>query len=73
MIEQLRSKMEMYGFNVCSRYGSRLGIRPDVFRLFFIYTSFITFGSPLIIYLFMAFALKIKDYFVVRKRSVFDI
>jgi len=73
MIEEIRTKFETYGFNVCSRYGSRLGIKPDLIRLFFIYTSFITLGSPVIIYLVMAFGLKVKDYFMVRKHSVFDI
>jgi len=62
MIERLRDYCERRGFEVCSRMGARMGIKPGVVRLYFIYTSFIALGSPLIIYLILAFWIKIKDY-----------
>jgi len=43
--------------------------------LFFIYVSFLTFGSPLIIYLAMAFILEHKEFFKFKKRrkTVWDL
>jgi len=73
MIEELRSTFEKQGFEVCTRVGNRMRVKPDQIRLFFIYTSFIGMGSPIILYLSMATALRIKDYFWARKTSVFDL
>lgn len=42
-------------FGICSWLGSRLGIRASTIRLYFVYLSFFTFGSPVIIYLVLAF------------------
>lgn len=73
MIERIRNYCEIIGYDVCSRMGDRLGIQPEIVRLYFIYISFLTFGSPLIIYLFLAFWLRFKDYVIKSKRpSVLD-
>ncbi len=73
MIEKIRSFFEKNGFEVSSRLGQRIGLSADLVRLFFIYTSFVTFGSPLIIYLTLAFMMRTKDYLVQRRVSVFDL
>lgn len=73
MIEKIRSFFEKNGFEVSSRLGQRIGLRADLIRLFFIYTSFVTFGSPLIIYLTLAFMMRTKDYLIQRRVSVFDL
>lgn len=73
MINQLRDYCERRGFEVCSRLGDRIGIRPGVVRLYFIYTSFLALGSPLIIYLILAFWISIKDYLQSPRRSVLDL
>lgn len=72
-IEDLKHKLEQQGYEVCSRFGYRMGIDADRIRLFFIYTSFATLGSPVIFYLILAFFLKIKDRFIARRKTVFDI
>ena len=72
-IDQVRNYFERRGYEVCSRLGDRMGIRPSVIRLYFIYTSFIAFGSPLIIYLVLAFWIKVKDYLNVSRRSMLDL
>jgi len=41
--------------------------------LFFIYASFATLGVSFIVYLMLAFALKIKDFFFQKRPSVFDL
>lgn len=73
MIERLKGEFEKRGFEVCHRMGERLGIRPSRIRIFFIYTSFITMGSPLIVYLILAFILRLKDEVSQKRTSIFDL
>ena len=63
LIENGRSIIERSAFGVCQGIGDRLGIKASRVRLYFIYTSFIGMGSPLIIYLVLAFWLNVKKYF----------
>lgn len=73
LAENLKTTFEKQGFEVCSRMGDRIGIKAANIRLFFIYASFMTLGSPLIIYFSLAFLLRIKDYINSRRTSVFDL
>ena len=80
MIEIVRniiSWFEQRAFGVCEWWGKKLGINTTTVRMYFIYLSFFTFGSPVIIYFFMVFILENKRYFKLsnyRKRSsVWDI
>lgn len=72
-INEIRDYCERRGFEVCSRMGERMGIAPGVVRMYFIYTSFLAFGSPLIIYLILAFWIKLKDYTRDSRHSVLDL
>jgi len=47
--------LEKQLFGVCTSLGQYFKISTSRIRMYFIYASFLTFGSPLIIYLFMAF------------------
>ncbi|MCU0392902.1 MAG: PspC family transcriptional regulator [Thermoflexibacter sp.] len=58
----LQNFLEERAFGVCSKVGERLHISSGVIRMYFIYTSFLTFGSPIIIYLILAFWLNIRKY-----------
>lgn len=51
---------EDQAFGVCTRLGEYMGLSITSIRLFFIYTSFITFGSPVLIYLALAFIMNIR-------------
>ncbi|UCS93183.1 PspC domain-containing protein [Echinicola marina] len=62
-MEKLKIFFEDRAFGVCSKLGERLNFPIDSIRLFFIYTSFITLGSPVIIYVAMAMMMKIRKYF----------
>lgn len=62
-MEKLRSLIEQSFFGVCERIGERMGISTNIIRLYFIYTSFIAFGSPIILYLVLAFWVNIRKYF----------
>jgi phage shock protein C len=59
--------VEKRAFGVCAYIGERIGIPSGRIRLYFIYTSFITMGSPLIIYLVTAFWLNLRNY--IRRRD----
>jgi phage shock protein PspC (stress-responsive transcriptional regulator) len=61
-MKKLKSLFEKSAFGVCQYLGDKLGIAAGTVRMHFIYITFITMGSPLIIYLFMAFWLNIKRY-----------
>jgi phage shock protein C len=54
--------VEKYSFGVCTYLADKLGINESRVRLYFIYTSFVAFGSPVIFYLVTAFWLNIKRY-----------
>lgn len=74
MINKIHDFFELQAFGVCDWWGEKLGLRIGQIRLSFIYLSFITLGSPLIIYLIMAFILKHKYYFKAQKRrTIWDI
>lgn len=67
-IESTRFVIESKVFGVCERLGERLKMPVRDIRLFFIYASFLTVGSPVIIYMILAFWIRMKD-FVRRKRN----
>ena len=73
IILPLKYFFEKRGFEVSSRFGDRLGINPSSIRLFFIYLSFVTFGVSTGLYIILAFMLRIKDIFVAKRTSVFDL
>ena len=72
-MERLKYFFEKRAFGVCTYLGHRLGISSDTIRLYFIYVSFITMASPVIIYLILAFWLNIKKYIKPRKTAVWDL
>lgn len=69
----LRDVIEMSVYGVCSYLGRKLSMPSKRVRLFFIYTSFIALGSPIIIYLILTFVLNLR-YMINNKRNpVWDI
>jgi phage shock protein PspC (stress-responsive transcriptional regulator) len=70
----IKNFFERQAFGVCEWWGEKLGIQSSKVRVYFIYISFITLGSPFIIYLFFAFWLEHKDVFKRKARpTVWDI
>ena len=59
---QIRIFFERNGFAVCSRMAEVLGMKVKSVRLFFIYASFTTLIGGFVLYLTLAFWLKLKDY-----------
>ena len=71
--KSLRDIIEVNVFGVCSYLGRKLSMPSKRVRLFFIYTSFIALGSPIIIYLILTFILNLR-YMIKNKRNpVWDI
>lgn len=52
--------VEKYSFGVCSYLAHIWGLNESRVRLYFIYTSFVSFGSPIVFYLATAFWMNIK-------------
>lgn len=73
MIQNILDFFERQAFGVCTWLGDKLNMKRSNIRLFFIYASFLTLGSPLIVYLHMAFILKIKEYIQSSKTRVWDL
>ncbi len=63
MISKFQAAFEQQLFGVCEWLGSKLGIKSTRIRMYFIYLSFFTAGSPIIIYFVLAFLLEHKHYF----------
>lgn len=74
MLNYFRQVLEKKVFGVCQWWGGKLSIRSSRIRMFFIYASFVAMGSPLIVYLIMAFVLEHKQHFKgVRRKRVWDL
>jgi phage shock protein C len=71
-IDRIAAWFERQAFGVCSWWGRKLGIRATRIRMYFIYLSFFTVGSPVIIYFIMAFFLEHKNYFMPGKLKTRD-
>jgi phage shock protein PspC (stress-responsive transcriptional regulator) len=66
-MEKLKLFFEERAFGVCSKIGEKMRFPIDSIRLFFIYTSFVTLGSPVVLYVSLAMMMKIRTYF--RKKN----
>ena len=71
-MDKLRNSVERYAFGVCSYVGDKIGLSSNRVRLYFIYASFITFGSPIVVYLVLAFWINLKKYLQKSRHSVWD-
>ncbi len=69
-LDQIKGALEYYGFGVCQYLGEKMSIKSSLVRLYFIYLTFIGLGSPLFVYLFLAFWVNVRKY-VRRGISVF--
>ena len=70
--KRIQHFFEEHAFGVCTRLGEKLGIATSAIRLFFIYASFLTFGSPVLIYLALAFVMNIRKHLRRRNSAILD-
>ncbi|MGZ8525368.1 MAG: PspC domain-containing protein [Chitinophagaceae bacterium] len=68
-MNKFKSFIEWNAFGVCSAIGDRMGIAPSRIRQYFIYTSLLTMGSPIIIYMVLAFWRNMRKYVMSARRN----
>lgn len=68
-MNRLKNFIEWQAFGVCSAIGDKLGIATSRIRMWFMYISFLTLGSPLIIYMVLAFWMNMKRYMTAARRN----
>ncbi len=73
LIDKIKTFFERQAFGVCEWWGEKLKIKSANIRLFFIYTSFLTIGSTLIVYLVMSFILNLRNMTRSKRGSVWDL
>jgi len=72
-MEKLKTFFEFHLFGVCERIGEKLDIDSSRIRKYFIYLSFITFGSSLIVYLFLAFWMEHRKFLRKKRATIWEI
>ena len=68
-MNKLKSFIEWNAFGVCTAIGEKMGIATSRIRTWFIYISFLTMGSPIIIYMIVAFWMNMRRYVKAAKRN----
>ncbi len=71
-MQKLTDLLERSAFGVCSYLGKKMGIASSRVRVYFIYASFAAFGSPIVLYLFVAFWINVKDYIRNKRNAVWE-
>jgi len=68
-MKRLKNFIEWHAFGVCTAIGEKLGIATSRIRMWFMYISFLTMGSPIIIYMVIAFWMNMKKYMKAARRN----
>jgi phage shock protein PspC (stress-responsive transcriptional regulator) len=70
-MNKLKGFIEWQVFGVCAYLGEKMGVATSTIRKYFIYISFLSMGSPIVVYLFMAFWINLKNYIINARRNPF--
>ena len=68
-MNKFKQFIEWQAFGVCTAIGEKMGIATSRIRMWFIYISFLTMGSPIVIYMILAFWMNIKRYILATRRN----
>jgi len=68
-MNRLKDFVEWNAFGVCSAIGNRMGIATSRIRQYFLYLSVLTVGSPIVIYMVLAFWMNIRRYIKAARRN----
>lgn len=71
-MKKIQQLLEIQLFGVCSKIGEVMGISSGVIKMAFVYLCFFTFGSPVIIYVALAFWMNIGKAFRKKRSTVWD-
>ncbi|MCO4291398.1 PspC domain-containing protein [Solitalea sp. MAHUQ-68] len=69
MLQRIICFFEHRSFGVCNYLAERFNISTSKLRLFFIYSSFIAVGFPIIFYLLAALVLDVRLYLKQKRKS----
>ena len=69
IMEKFREIVEYNIFGVCTVIGEKIGIASSRIRTWFIYATFLTMGSPIIVYMILAFWINLKNYIKLGRRN----
>ncbi len=72
MKNEIQSFLEKQAFGVCEWLGEKWGIKSSRIRMYFIYVSFFTFGSPIIIYFILLFWMEHRDFLRSKRPTIWD-
>ncbi|MBC8111532.1 MAG: PspC domain-containing protein [Verrucomicrobia bacterium] len=61
-MDKIRDFFELNFFGVCSKLAEKMGISTFSVRLFFVHACFLTFGSPIIVYLGLVWLQSFRRY-----------
>ncbi|OFY65085.1 MAG: PspC family transcriptional regulator [Bacteroidetes bacterium RIFCSPLOWO2_02_FULL_36_8] len=73
VINPIKTFFEKQAFGVCAKLGDKLGFSSSSIRMFFIYASFITLGSPILIYLSLYFIINLRQHLRRNRSTVWEI
>jgi len=62
MLQKILTFFERHSFGVCTYLGEKFNVSIGKIRLFFIYSSFLAVGFPLIVYVFAGIVLDIRKF-----------
>ncbi len=68
-MNRVKQFIEWQAFGVCSAIGERMGIATSRIRMWFMYSSFLALGSPIIVYMVLAFWMNMKRYMLAARRN----
>lgn len=68
-MNKFKGFVEWNAFGVCTAIGQRLGIASTKIRQYFMYTTLLTLGSPIILYMVLAFWRNMRKYTRAAKRN----
>ena len=68
-MNRFKDFIEWQAFGVLSSIGDKIGIATSRIRTWFIYLSLLTMGSPIVIYMILAFIMNMKRYIKARRRN----
>ena len=68
-MNRFKNFIEWQAFGVLSAIGERMGIATSRIRMWFMYISLLTLGSPLIVFMIVAFWMNMKRYILSARRN----
>ncbi|TDQ08334.1 PspC domain-containing protein [Pedobacter metabolipauper] len=73
MFQRIITFFEKQSFGVCTYFADRLNISISKIRLFFIYSSFLAVGFPIIFYVLAALVLDVRHYVKKIRLRIWDV